>query len=197
MTSLFIDTANKKAALAIISDDRLIKEIKFTSNNDLSSIIFNKIDKLFVDSNIDVNQIERIYIGIGPGSFTGTRIGLTIAKVFAFTRKIEIVPISSLEIIASKGNEPFIIPFIDARRGFVFAGFYNNNLDKLKEEEYINYEEIKNIKAEFITDDSDEREIDILKLVNKHQFDSPASVFDIKPNYLKATEAEENNDNRV
>ena len=81
------------------------------------------------------NQIDNIFIVNGPGSFTGTRIGVTVAKVMAWSLNIDIIPISSLEIMASyDSDKKYVCSFIDARRGFVFAGVYDKELNTYMED---------------------------------------------------------------
>ena len=68
----------------------------------------------------------------GPGSFTGIRVGVSIDKVIAWGFNIPIIPVSSLELLATTNQEfKYSIPIIDARRGYVYAGVYdseNNNI---------------------------------------------------------------------
>ena len=82
-------------------------------------------------------DVKRIYVGYGPGSFTGVRIGLTIAKTYAYTLNIKLVPISSLQILASTIEEDEIVSLIDARRGYVFAGVYDKELNSIIDDCYI------------------------------------------------------------
>jgi len=79
---------------------------------------------MFDKNDIAKDEITKIIVVNGPGSFTGIRIGVTIAKVYAWTLKIDITTITSLEAMAlsSKSNTTYKVPMIDARRGYVFAG---------------------------------------------------------------------------
>lgn len=190
MISFFIDTSTNIGHVALLEDSILIKHIKIVSNNNLSTNIFKYIETLFKESNIEVEQVKKIFVAVGPGSFTGVRIGVTIAKTFAWAKNIEIIPLSSLEIMASSSNENAIIANIDARRGFSFAGVYNKNLENIMPDTYISLEELKNkYIGQYI---SDTENIDIEKIVKKHKFDEPVNPHKINPIYLKKTEAEEN-----
>lgn len=61
-----------------------------------------------------MKDLDKIFVTVGPGSFTGTRVGLTIAKTVAWTLKLPVVPISTLELYAStKRNEEYLISFIN------------------------------------------------------------------------------------
>lgn len=190
MISLFIDTSTNIGILALLKDSKLLNQITIKSNNDLSNTIFSYLDKLLKSSEVLVDQIKKIYVVVGPGSFTGIRVGVTIAKTMAWTKKIDIIPLSSLEVIASSSNEDVIIPYIDARRGYVFAGVYSNNLDVIMENKYIGFEELKNkYKGEFI---DDRESANIEKVVSKHESDLSLNPHEVNPIYLKLTEAEEN-----
>lgn len=192
MISLFIDTSTNTSILALLIDSKIVNQITIKSNNDLSNTIFSYLDELLKKSNILVDNIGKIYIVVGPGSFTGIRVGVTIAKTMAWSKKIDIIPLSSLEVIASSSDKDTIIPYIDARRGYVFAGVYSNNLDAIMENKYIQFEELKSTyNGDFI----DNREnANIEKIILKHQSDLPSNPHEINPIYLKLTEAEENHE---
>ena len=117
MISLFLDTCNKNIVIGLLEDNKLIDKTVYINDNNLSEKLLPSIKEL-----LDKNNLNRIYVSVGPGSFTGIRIGLTVAKVMAWSLKIDIIPISSLEAIASTDSDyNYICPMIDARRGYVFA----------------------------------------------------------------------------
>ena len=141
-------------------------------------------------------DIDKIFVVTGPGSFTGIRVGLTVAKVMAYSLNIPIIPISSLEVMVS-GNGGTAL--INARRGYVFAGSYDGNLNSLYHDSYVLMND--HLLKPYVSYDSFDFEtikpnIDILKVVKKHENDKDVNPHLIKPNYLKLTEAEEklNND---
>lgn len=199
MISLFIDTSTSISTLALLKGNILLKKSIIKSNNDLSNNIFSYINDLFNDVSLKSNDIAKIYISIGPGSFTGVRIGVTIAKVIASIRHIPVIPISTLEIFASTVDNEFIVPLIDARRGYVFAGIYNNNLDAILDDQYINIDELKKkcdsncifISNDKIFNDIIDVDINIEKIVGKHSNDESVDIDLLIPRYLKKTEAEE------
>ncbi|MEG0826568.1 MAG: tRNA (adenosine(37)-N6)-threonylcarbamoyltransferase complex dimerization subunit type 1 TsaB [Bacilli bacterium] len=205
MINFFIDSATSLATLALLKDEKIIEKIVITSSNDLSTTIFEFIEKLFFKNNIVPADIDCIYISIGPGSFTGIRIGVTIAKTFAWARKIKIITLSSLEIMATtSSNSKYNIPIIDARRGYVYAGIYDNNMNNIMEDQYIKLDDLvkknNNKDTIFITNDnlidgSILPDINIEKIVLKHQFDQSLNPHMVNPNYLKITEAEANINN--
>ena len=201
MKSLFINTSTKKLLIAIVIDDKVTYEYKDDNSNELSSRIMPIIDEAFTKSSIKPKDIDTIFVTNGPGSFTGIRIGLTIAKVMAWSLKIKVVPISSLELMAAtKSSNDYILPLIDARRGYVFAGLYNSNLDPVIKDKYcllddlkeeIKDKDIKYISHDEFTFDVSDSDYDILKVIEKHNNDEGINPHKLNPNYLKLTEAEE------
>ena len=88
MICLFLDTSSEKLKVSLIKDDSLIYDKELITNNDHSSYLVPSIDEAFKTNNLDFNDLNRIIVGIGPGSFTGTRISITVAKVYANSFKI-------------------------------------------------------------------------------------------------------------
>ena len=202
MNELFINTSTKKLVISIIVDNVMKYEHKSDNSNSLSSDIMPIIDEAFKNSNITPKDINTIYVTTGPGSFTGIRIGLTLAKVMAWSLKIKVVPISSLELMSSTNTDKkYIAPLIDARRDYVFAALYDNNLNPVISDSYILLDEFKaklndkdilfisHDNFEFETYDSD---YNVLKVIEKHRNDEGVNPHRLNPNYLKLTEAEEN-----
>ena len=193
MKYLFIDSATANLVVAIIIDN----EIKYIFNkkvgSDMSSSIMGVIDEAFQTSGIKPKDIDKIFAVNGPGSFTGIRVGLTVAKTMAWSLKIPVVPISSLELIASGTPSDNNIALIDARRGYVYAGGYDKELNNTFEDKHILLENIK--EGTFISYDDIENavkpNIDVLKVIHKHEKDKGINPHKLNPKYLKLTEAEE------
>lgn len=198
MIEFFIDTSTSLSTIALLKDKKLINQKHIYSNNDLSNNLFKYIVELFDEVSIKPTQISRIYAATGPGSFTGIRIGLTVAKIYAYALNIKIVPISSLQILASSVKDDMIISLIDARRGYVFAGGYDDSLNTFFKDTYINLNELKEKypNAKYVSIDNFDFEvikpnIDIEKVIALNN-SCEINAHDIKPNYLKITEAEVN-----
>lgn len=198
MKSLFLDTSANYINVYLIENNVVVYSESLTVLKDMSNKIVPLIRESFESVSFSINDLDKVFVTIGPGSFTGVRIGLTFAKTVAWGLNIPIYPISTLEFLASvHTNKKRVISIIDARRGNVFAGYYDNNLNKLDSEHLIPFSSIDILGDDLLVSydgiyDSYKLDIDIIKLINKHKDDLPVNPHDLVPNYLKKTEAEEN-----
>lgn len=202
MISLFLDTTTSRLIVGIYKDKKEIYLCDSEAHNDLSSRVLPKIKEAFDSVSLTVNDIDDIYVVNGPGSFTGIRVGVTIAKTLAWSIKKPIYTISELAVIASGSKTRYTIPLIDARRGYVYAGIYNKNLKSQIDDQYILLDDLKKlVKKEYKKEDIsfvsyDKLEgaikpiIDIEKLLSKVKVEE-VNPHLVNPNYLKKTEAEE------
>lgn len=126
MLVLGIDTSNAVLTIALVENDKVLKEITEVTKNDHSKKLMPAIKQLFELTNRNPQQLNRIVVAEGPGSYTGVRIGVTVAKMLAWTLEKELVGVSSIEVIARNiKKDGLIIPLFDARRETVFAGVYD------------------------------------------------------------------------
>ncbi len=204
MKILYIDTSTDYLYTGIVSDNILLAEIKQKFSHDLSKYALYEISEMLKKVNINPTEVDKIIVVNGPGSFTGIRVGMTIAKIYAYTLKKKIISISSLDAMQiSISSNNLIVPVIDARRGFVYAGIYQDNKELLKKQ-YIKFEDLldklNNYQKEYIIVSNDNLKIDnvvsynpdILKIVNTYKDNEDINPHLVEPNYLKLTEAEEN-----
>jgi len=192
MTYLFIDTAASRLIISIVKNMEMIYYIEEKNDKTLSSRIMSIVDNAFKESNIKPNDIDTIFVVTGPGSFTGIRVGVTIAKTFGWSLNKKIIPLSELELMATINvDTDYIVPIIDARRGYVFGGVYNRNLNNIIPDTHILLADLK----KQIPDNStivEEGKVDILKIIDKYKDFEGINPHVLKSNYLKQTEAEEN-----
>lgn len=200
MKYLFIDTSTSHLIISTIINDEIVSYYDEEIINGMSEHVLLKIEEQFNLNNLKASSIDAIFVSDGPGSFTGIRVGLTIAKVYAWSLNIKVINISSLEVLATtKSTKKYLVPLIDARRGFVFSGIYDRDLNVIFKDSYISISELKekvNDDYELISyDDFDfntiKPNIDILKIIKKHENDKGINPHKLNPNYLKLTEAEE------
>ena len=125
MRSLFIDTASSRIILGLLEGHQLVNMINEENDHSLSSRIFPLIDRLFYDAQWSVDDIKRIYVVIGPGSFTGIRIGVATIKAFSDSLEIPSVGISSLEGLAySIKKDGIICSMIDCKNDNCYYAVY-------------------------------------------------------------------------
>ena len=207
MISLFLDSSDKKVIVALLNGGKVVDSIIEENDNHLSEKFLPMIEKVIARNQLQIDNIDTIYVVNGPGSFTGVRVGVTTAKVMAWGLKKRIISISELALLATTSiNKKYIVPYIDARRNAVYAGIYDKNLNSVMADAYISIDDLmKKIDhiedVEFVSyydniEHTIEPNIDIEKIVQKHYDDEGINPHQVVPNYLKRTEAEENYDKR-
>lgn len=204
MKILYIDTSSSYLYTAISEEDKLISEVKKEFGHSLSEEALPSIVSMFKENNINPTDINKIIVVNGPGSFTGIRIGITIAKIYAWSLKIPITTITSLEamMLSSKENS-YHVPLIDARRKYVFAAIYDNKYQQILKPQHIKIEELQQKLQEVdnykvITkdeleefEDKEDYDPDLLKIINYYKDKESINPHAVNPDYLKLTEAEE------
>ena len=132
MLILGIDTSTKICTCSIFdSENRVIAETSLSVKKNHSNIVMPIIDNLFKISDLTINDIDKIAVAIGPGSFTGVRIALGIAKGLAMALNKPLIAVNELDILEAiaSGNENEIIPLIDARKERVYYKYQNKYVD--------------------------------------------------------------------
>ncbi len=204
MRYLYIDTSSSYLNTALVDDNNLLASINEEFGQSLSEVVVPKIVSMFQENNIEPKDIDKIIVVNGPGSFTGIRIGITIAKVYAWSLNIPITTIDSLSAMALSSKENKIhIPMINARRGYVYGAIYDEDnrillkpqhikqVDLEKEyQKYPNREIISNDELE-INEQIKSYTPDFLKIVNFYKDKENINPHAVNPEYLKLTEAEE------
>ena len=132
MLILGIDTSTKICTCSIFdSENGVIAETSLSVKKNHSNIVMPIIDNLFKISDLTINDIDKIAVAIGPGSFTGVRIALGIAKGLAMALNKPLIAVNELDILEAiaDGNENEVIPLIDARKERVYYKYQNKYVD--------------------------------------------------------------------
>lgn len=142
MYSLTIDTSNHVLGVALMKGNKVIGEFVTNLAKNHSVRLMPAVDQLMKEVDASPEQLDKIVVAKGPGSYTGVRIGLTTAKTLAWALDIPIVGVSSLKALAYQGRfyNSVICPFFDARRGLVYTGLYEwqtNDMVAVHEEQNI------------------------------------------------------------
>lgn len=202
MIILFIDTSTNTLTVALIKEGIVLEE-STVSSSEHSKQTLPEIEKLFKNNNIDPKSVNKIMVTNGPGSFTGIRIGVTIAKTYAWACNINIIPISTLKAYAlSLSNYDYYVPMIDARRGYVYAGIYDKEYNEVMNDTYISLDKLKEKTSNlsnilYISNDNikdtevSNVKLNIQKIYDYYKNEEGINPHALMPNYLKKTEAEE------
>ena len=126
MYVLGIETATSVASIALISGDVILSERMINSRCTHSVNLINMIDDTLKSAGVELAQLGGVAVSVGPGSFTGLRIGITVAKILAFALQIPVAPVSTLKAMAYKlyGCEAVICPMLNARKGEIYTAMY-------------------------------------------------------------------------
>lgn len=224
MLILGIDTTSKVSSIALYDSDKGViaqnrVQVKMTHSDTLMVLI----DNLFKESSLKIGDVDRIAVGIGPGSFTGIRIGVGTAKGLSYSGNIDIVGVNTIDILAENisETEKYIIPIIDAKKERVFYSVYkyesgkkvriekyrdrniNEILEEFKEKEVIftgdgtiAYAEIiKSAGSNFETDLDSNCLVNSVNLCKIAQESEIISVHLLEPEYIAKSQAERSKQN--
>lgn len=133
MLIIGLDTTSQSGSVSLINENKILGECLFNVGPRHSENVVSSLEWLLDTLNVDKKEIEAVAVSIGPGSFTSVRVGVTIAKSLAYSMKIKIVGISSLEVLAMNipRTEKNICTLLDAKRNEVYSAVYNYSKDVL------------------------------------------------------------------
>ena len=213
MKVLGIDTSTRTTAIGLIEDDEVLAEYNLRGLVSHSESVTDMIEEIFKKFEFSLDDIDLIAVGIGPGSFTGLRIGITIAKVLAFSLDKDLIGVSSL-VANGMSDYGKVATVIDARRGNVYGTIIDNDKDpevvfedsllpfERFKEELDKYDEVTlvGLDAEKFLGDLPQAKLsknkgmkgtNIARLgLIRYKKDGPVDVFGLVPNYLKLSQAE-------
>lgn len=189
--SLILDTSSKNLVVGI-AKDKVICKTQYYAWQRQSEMTVQEINKLINENKISFDEIKEVILTIGPGSYTGIRIALTIGKIISLAKNVPIIQMSSLNALAgAKGRKMSII---DARSKRCYVGFYENGkkvLDDsiLKNDEIVNYAKQNDYElvGEIGVLGLEEKEIDIVENMFEVSklLEKTINVHEVKPVYLK------------
>ena len=206
MICLFFDTSSDLLKVSLIKDNKIIFDKELHTKNDHSSYLVPTIDEAFKSNNIDFKELDEIIVGNGPGSFTGTRISIAVAKTYAFSFNIPVYMISSLEeLIYDNDGYDFYVPIIEEKKDNLYFSIFDKDKKRVMDDTYSS-SEYMNKKLEEL-----DGNILLISLSNKEyeKYDTVNASINalnimknidvnnekvnphlLKPNYIKKIEAE-------
>lgn len=136
---LTIETSTSTCSIALWSGNKIIALKETSEQNAHSRLLTVMINNLFTENNIDIKSLNAIAVSIGPGSYTGLRIGVSVAKGLCFGLSIPTITINTLKALTqqyliknsdiNKEADIILCPMLDARRMEVYTSLYTTNLD--------------------------------------------------------------------
>lgn len=135
MPILGIETATLVSSVALATKDTLLAEITLQTKKTHSELLMPHIDKILTMAQVSKADIKAVAVSIGPGSFTGLRIGLATAKTLAYALKVPLVGVPTLAALAYGCFVPgsMLAPMLDAQKGNVYQAVYQWQSGELQE----------------------------------------------------------------
>lgn len=189
MLRLFLDTSNKYLYIAVLNDLKVVFEHVQPGNNNHSETLVQVLENTLKENKIELDNIEEIFVGRGPGSYTGVRVACTVAKVLAYIKNKKLYSFSSLDLLLTT-NLTFgkVVCQMDARRGFSYAKAFNisENIEVIKEEEFTETTKLQDEFADalFITNES--YNYNPVILIEKGLFREENNIHGFVPTYLRS-----------
>lgn len=148
MKILCVDASTNVASCAVISEEKLMTESIVNYKLTHSKTLMPKIQEVMNDAGLGYSDLDALAVTIGPGSFTGLRIGLATVKGIAHAAGLPVIPVSTLEALAYNLSyaSGIICPILDARRQQVYTGLFRvngtGNVERLREDAALSAEEL-------------------------------------------------------
>ncbi len=206
MICLFFDTSSDLLKVSLIKDDKIIFDKELHTKNDHSSYLVPTIDEAFKSNNIDFKELDEIIVGNGPGSFTGTRISIAVAKTYAFSFNIPVYMISSLEeLIYDNDGYDFYVPIIEEKKDNLYFSIFDKDKKRVIDDTYSSteymYKKLEELDGKILLISLSNKEyekydtvkasinaLNIMKNIDVNN--EKVNPHLLKPNYIKKIEAE-------
>lgn len=138
---LLIDTAVEMCHVGLATQGSVIASAQSDGKNSHSAVLHRLVDEVLYEARLGYEHLAAVAVSAGPGSYTGLRIGLSVAKGFCYALDIPLIGIPTLDYMAFalrqyanvSVNDVLFMPMIDARRNEVFVAIFDKNLQKIKE----------------------------------------------------------------
>ena len=183
MYTLFIDTHYKNILLVLFKDNSLLDKSELVDVKSTSVETMPALISLLKKSNLNPSDLNKLAVCIGPGSFTGTRIGVTIAKTLAYSLNIPIVTLTSIDLIGLNINESSYVGVLENNGAFV--ALYDkkivDDIKYFKNSEYNDFKASNNVVEDVL--------MDYNKLINFINNLKEINAHDVNPLYVKTIEA--------
>ena len=189
MFTLFISTYDSLITIGLLKNGEVLEVLEKESSRNHSKFVMPMIDELLKNNNITTNYLNDIIVVNGPGSFTGVRLGVTIAKTLAYTLDIPIKTITSLEALAvsieTTNNKLITISDLKGK----YIGYFTKDDKLISDYKYLRtneYEEYIKDKKEYIINND---KFDLTKIYIYLKNVDSINPHIVNPIYIKGIDA--------
>lgn len=214
MNILAIDTSTMISTVTIAVDNEIIGDFNVNQQKTHSESLVPMIETLLDLLGMEISDIDAFVIGKGPGSFTGLRIGMTIAKTLAQVDNKKLIPVSTLLALANNSSsENFKVPMLDARGNRIYGAVYDEDFNEVVAEDLYTIEDFSEIvnnlhtRVELIGEVAGKYKDKFtyaktlplnfnscigrsLVKIGLENIDNDYNLYEITPNYLRKSQAE-------
>lgn len=193
MKTLFIDTHFRDLIIILFDNKKIVDKFEFINIITHSTKLIPTIQEILNKNNLMPSDINEIIVVNGPGSFTGVRLGVTVAKTMAYLLNIPIKPVSSLQILATQVDKTQFIVSNEENNGS-FIGIFNNSFTNPE------YKYLKNGEMDtYVTNNYIEKieKIDYEKMINKLDALPYSNPHLVNPIYVKVIEVQNDKKSRA
>ncbi len=183
MYTLYIDTHFINLVMGLFKDGELIEKLELESNRHSENTI-NMLKKILENNKVLIDEIKEIIVINGPGSFTGVRIGIVIAKIFGVTKNILVKEISYLQALALNYNTDVVVGIKDYNG--VFIGEFDKEHNLVGDYFYLSNKDKENYKKEIMLEDN----VDLNKVYQYTKNKAGINPHNLKPLYVKKIEVD-------
>lgn len=186
MKTIFFDTSTDLLYFCVLEDTKVLYEVKTIGKNNHSDHLLDEVKKALKNLNLEVKDFDRIVVGIGPGAYTGLRVSLTVAKMFAWTLNIKLYTISSLDLLSSDitNDGKYVIKF-RAKKDHSYVKYFkveNGLRVDLSKESFMNDQDINTYNYQVIN--HDDININVLN-IKDDDLTLIENIHALEPNYLR------------
>ena len=189
---MIMDTSSEYLIVSFLVDDHKIFEYIAKGKNNHSDNLLKEIEIGLKENNLSVNDFDKIICGVGPGAYTGLRVALTVAKMFAWTLKKPLYTVSSLDIMATKffgGKEKYIAIDMKAKKDYVYHKIIHcdeGSYQIVDEETFLTVEEANKKNSEYAIDEFINNDNICYDAKNVEKVSRRVDSIDLlEPNYLR------------
>ena len=193
MNTIILDSSSTYLLVAFAKDNKVVDKICYEAWQRQSELMIVELEKVLTRNNLKKEDIDEIVVSIGPGSYTGVRVSLTIAKIMGLMLKCKVYAVSSLE--AQKIKDVHVISLMNARNNRSYFGVYYNNEVIVKDTIYETPEVLKYIEehkdyvvcgdVKYLGLTSGEFDLAESLLASRREDNLVKDVLSLKPVYLK------------